>query len=195
MRWLKTKVHKSPGWVRSRRPAPAFLAMVAILMGCLPLFSQTTTGVIAGGVYDQSGGAIVGATVTVTDVARGLSRTLTTTSAGQYVADAQLPGTYTVTAVAMGFQTAQHLNVTLEVDQTVRVDMTLQPGSQTQTVTVTSVVPQIDTTNAVLGGTVTNNLVSNLPINGRNFVKLLTVRPGSVVLFGGTNATTYCCIP
>jgi len=69
--------------------------------------------------------------------------------------------------------------------------MTLQPGAQTQTVTVTSAVPQIDTTNAVLGGTVTNNLVSNLPINGRNFVKLLTVRPGSVVLFGGTNATTY----
>jgi Carboxypeptidase regulatory-like domain len=184
MKRLTRKVHEAPAWVCSQKLALAVVAMVAILLGCLPVFSQTSTGIIAGGVYDQSGGAIVGATVTVTDVARGLSRTLTTTNSGQYVASNELPGAYTVKATAKGFQAQQQANIQVQVGETVRVDLKLQAGSQTQTVTVTSAAPQINTTNSTLGGAVSGNLISTLPVNGRNYVRLLALRAGSIQELG-----------
>ncbi len=113
---------------------------------------------------DQSGGAIAGATVTVTDVARGISRALTTDGAGQYIANDLTPGTFTVRAEAKGFQALEHSNVLVEVGQTVRVDLVVQPGEQTQTVTVTGEVPAIDTTDAILGGTVSNQSINALPL-------------------------------
>src|SRR5882724_827108 len=73
------------------------MALAAVLF-CAPLFSQTSQGTIQGAVLDQTGGSVAGAKVTVTDVARGITRVLTTDSAGQYVANALNPGTYTVRA-------------------------------------------------------------------------------------------------
>ena len=81
---------------------------LAFCLICVPLFSQTTQGTIQGTVFDQSGGAIAGGMVTVIDVARGVSRTLTADSAGEYVATNLTPGTYTVRAEAKGFQTQEH---------------------------------------------------------------------------------------
>ncbi len=85
--------------------------------------------------------------MTIIDVARGTTRTLTTGAAGEFTAPSLLSGTYTVRAAAKGFQTVEHTNVLLEVAQDVRVDLTLSPGEQTQTVTVTAEAPAIDTTN------------------------------------------------
>ena len=154
------------------------------LLMCLPLFSQGNQGTIEGSVFDQSGGAIAGATVTVTDVARGVTRTLTTDTAGAYVASNVTPGTYTVRAQAAGFQSLEHSNVAVEVGQNIRVDVVLPPGAQNQTVTVTSEVPAIDTTDATLGGTVNNQEINALPLNGRNFQRLLGLRPGVVAAVG-----------
>ena len=123
---------------------------------CLPLFSQTSQGTIQGGVFDQTGGAVAGAMVSVIDVARGVTRTLTTDGAGQYVATDLTPGTYTVRAEAKGFRTVEHSGVLVEVGQNIRVDLVVQPGEQTQTITVTGEIPAIDTTDATLGGTVSN---------------------------------------
>ena len=72
----------------------------------------------------------------MSDVNRGVSRTLTTDQAGQYVAPDLLPGTYSVRAEASGFKAAEHSGLLLEVGKDVRVDLTLQPGEQSQTVTV-----------------------------------------------------------
>jgi len=155
-----------------------FGVAVAVLLLCLPVFPQGSQGTIQGGVFDQTGGAVAGATVTIVDPARGLSRPLTTDSAGAYVAQNVTPGTYTVRAEAKGFQTVEHANVLVEVGTNVRVDLTLQPGAQTQTVTVTSEAPAIDTTDATLGGTVSNASINALPLNGRNFERLLQLRPG-----------------
>src|SRR5207302_7664997 len=115
--------------------APLLTASIASLIICVPLFSQGNQGSIQGGVFDQSGGAIGGATVTVVDVARGVARALVADDAGQYVAVSLNPGTYTVRAEAKGFRTVEHSGVLLEVGQTIRVDMVLQPGEQTQTIT------------------------------------------------------------
>ena len=173
---------------RNRNAARILVAMTTLFLVCLPALSQTSQGTIQGGVFDQSGGAIAGAMVTVTDVARGVTRSLVADDAGQYVASSLNPGTYTVRAEAKGFQAEEHSGVLVEVGQTIRVDLVLQPGEQTQTVTVSGEVPAIDTTDATLGGTVSNLEINALPLNGRNFERLLQLRPGIVTSVGGGSA-------
>jgi Carboxypeptidase regulatory-like domain/TonB dependent receptor len=162
-----------------------FAAALCALLGCLPAFSQGSAGRILGSVTDQSGGVIANATVTVTDVQRGVSRTLTTDQTGEYLAPDLLPGSYAVRAVAMGFKTVERTGLQLEVKQDIRVDLTLQPGDQAQTVTVTEEAPQIETTNATLGGTLSNETINDLPLNGRNYQNLLVLRPGMMIYPGG----------
>ncbi|PYU33739.1 MAG: hypothetical protein DMG31_08115 [Acidobacteria bacterium] len=173
-------------WRNAKKFSPVLTATVIMLpLLCLPAFSQNSQGGIQGGVFDQTGGAIAGATVTLIDVARGVNRVLISDSAGQYVANNLNPGTYTVRAEAKGFRTEEHSGVLVEVGQNIRVDLVVQPGEQTQTVTVTGEVPAIDTTDATLGGTISNQTVNALPLNGRNFERLLQLRPGVVTSVGG----------
>jgi len=153
------------------------------------VFSQANQGTIQGSVFDQTGGVVAGATVTIIDVARGISRALTTDSAGLYVAPNLIPGTYTVRAEAKGFRTVEHSGVVLEVGQSVRTDLVVQPGEQTQTITVTGEAPAIDTTDTTLGGTIDQQELATLPMNGRNFKNLLSVRPGVTGYVGGGEDT------
>ncbi len=149
--------------VDSRGAMLALTAALCALLLCVPAFPQSGVGTIQGAVFDQTGGAIAGATVTVIDTARGISRPYVTDSAGQYVALNLIPGSYTVRGESKGFQTVEHANVIVEVGKNIRVDLTLQPGAQTQTVTVTSEAPAVDTTDATLGGTVENSVMTALP--------------------------------
>ena len=121
----------------TRRVLQLLGATVALFLISLSGFSQASQGTVQGAVFDQTGGVIPGAMVTVIDVARGVTRPLTTDNAGQYIAVNVTPGTYTVRAEAKGFRATEHNGVLVEVGQTIRVDLTLQPGEQTQTVTVT----------------------------------------------------------
>ncbi len=177
--------------VHSRGAVLAVVAVLSAVLLCIPAFSQSGAGTIQGTVFDQTGAAIAGATVTVVDSARGISRPLTSDSAGQYVALDLTPGSYTVRGEFKGFQVVEHANVVVEVGKTIRVDLTLQPGAQTQTVTVTSEAPAVDTTDATLGGTVSNAVMTSLPLNGRNFQRLLELRPGVVQSsIGGSSGTS-----
>ena len=162
----------------------------ALLLICQPAFSQLNLGRIFGDVTDQSGGVIAGATVTVLDVARGVSRTLATDSAGEYSAPSLVPSTYTIRAEFKGFKTLQRQNVLVGVGQDLRLDLTLQPGDQAQTVTVSEAMPIIDTTNAVISATLETEAISELPINGRLYTKLLDFQPGLSGAPGG-NSPTY----
>ena len=185
---LLGEVIMTKGWVLgtsviqsvAKKAAYALVLSIAVLSLCVPMFSQGAQATIQGAVFDQSGGAVAGATVSVVDVERGVTRTLITSSAGEYVATSLTPGTYTVRGEAKGFRTVEHSGVRAEVGQTIRVDLVVQPGEQTQTITVTGEVPDIDTTSATLGGTVSNNTILTLPLNGRNFFRLLQLRPGVV---------------
>lgn len=151
---------------------------LGVLLLCLPAFSQLNLGSISGTVTDTSGAVIAGATVTVTDVERGVSRTLTTDTAGQYSAPSLTPGSYSVRAEFAGFQTLNRTGITVGVGQAVRVDLSIQPGAQTQTVTVTEAVPLINTTNEVLSSTVESDQLTELPINGKLYTKVLDFQPG-----------------
>jgi len=162
---------------------------LAVLLLSLSAFSQGDAGRILGSVIDSNGGAIAGATVIVTDVQRGTTRTLTTDDTGSYNAPNLIPGTFKVRAEFTGFSITERQNIILEVGQEIRVDLTLQPGQQTQTITVTESIPVVNTTNAELGGTLNSDIVNNLPMNGRNFANLLQLRPGVTIYPGGSGWT------
>src|SRR5690348_11551023 len=167
--------------LRAQRLTRFLTAAVLTLLFSLPVFGQANFGRVLGAVTDQTGGALVGATVIVTDTQRGISRTLTTDSSGQYVAPNLLPGTYSVRAEAKGFKTATQSKILLEVGKDARIDMSLQPGEATQEITIVGEAPLVETTNATLGGTVSNETINDLPLNGRDFINLLSLRPGMEV--------------
>jgi hypothetical protein len=121
----------------------------------------------------------------VIDTERGVTRNLITDDAGEYNAPTLIPSTYTVRVEAKGFRKLERQNVVLEVGKEVRVDLTPQPGEQAQTVTVTEQLPLVETTNATLGGTLNNADINDMPLNGRNYQNLLSLRPGVVAQPGG----------
>jgi Carboxypeptidase regulatory-like domain/TonB dependent receptor len=161
-----------------------------LVVATLSLLAQTTNGRILGTVHDQSGAAVASATVTVTDVQRGATRKLTTDGSGNFVASALPPSIYTVRAEANGFKAVEHQNVQLEVAQNVSLDFSLSPGTVQQQVVVTSEVPMVNTSSATLGGTLSNEEINNLPLNGRNYENLLQLRPGVMRYPGGGFSTT-----
>jgi len=173
----------SIGWCESA--IRLLVVTMGVILLCVPAFSQGTNGRILGSVTDQSGGVVAGATVTVADTARGITRTLTTDDAGEYNAPNLTPGTYTVTADAKGFKKLERQNILIEVGKEVRVDMTVQPGEQEQTVTVNESAPLVETSNATLGGTINNADINDMPLNGRNYQNLMSLRPGVVLQPGG----------
>src|ERR1700678_3396228 len=122
--------------------------VLGILLLCLPAFSQSSMGRILGDVRDQSDASIVGATVVITDVQRGVSRTLVTDNDGEYLAPDLDPGMYTITVTNAGFKRFERTNVQVEVATDVRIDIVMQTGDSAQTVVVDEEAPMLDTTSS-----------------------------------------------
>jgi len=175
----------SLGWVGRAKIARVLVMVGLVLFAAGSACPQGSTGRILGTVTDESGGNVAGAIVTITDVARGVSQTLTTDSDGEYVASSVVPGTYIVRAEYKGFKTFERKNILIEVGKDVRIDAVLQTGATTDTITITEEVPMVDTTSTTLGGTISNEIINELPLNGRNYQNLLTLRPGTSVYPGG----------
>jgi hypothetical protein len=168
------------------RKSFGLLALIsAVLLLSLPAFPQGNTGRILGTVTDKSGGYVAGAPVAVTDVARGVTQNLITDSDGAYVALNLVAGNYTVRVEVKGFKVFERRNIQIEVGKDLRVDVVLQPGSTTETITITEEVPMVDTTSTTLGGTISNMTINEIPLNGRNYQNLLTLRPGTTIYPGG----------
>jgi hypothetical protein len=167
------------------------LGMVCLILAlAVPLISQTTSGRILGSVSDQSGAAVAGAAVVITDVQHGTTRAVATDASGTYAAPELQPGTYKVRAEAKGFKTVERVNIVVEVAQDVRVDISLPAGQVSETVIVTDEVPLVNTTSSTLGGTLSNAEINDLPLNGRNYENLLQLRPGVERYPGGGFSTT-----
>lgn len=147
--------------------------------------AQTQEGRILGTVTDQSGGSVKGAHVTITNVETGVTRALDTNEAGDYVAPNLPPGAYKVVVEATGFKKLERGGIRLEVAKDARLDLTLQPGSVSETVQVTEQLPLVETTNDTLGGTFANKSINDLPLNGRDFQNLVVLRPGVQRSTGG----------
>src|SRR4029077_1858477 len=119
-----------------------FVTFTLLLFSASAL-AQSTAGRILGTVTDQSGAAVAGATLVVTDVERGSSRTLTTDDSGAYAAPDLQPGTYRIHVEAKGFKSVERPTVPIEVATDVRADFALQPGQVTETVTINEDVPLV----------------------------------------------------
>jgi hypothetical protein len=171
---------------RARKAICVLGVFVGVLLFSVALFSQGSSGRLLGAVTDQTGGVVSGATVTIVDKDRGVARTLTTDDAGEYNAPNLIPATYIIRVEANGFKRLERQNVVLEVNKEVRVDLTVQPGEQTQSVTVTEAIPLVETSNATLGGTLSNDQLIDIPLNGRNYQNLLSLRPGVMTQPGGS---------
>src|SRR5712664_1535485 len=182
-------VIKSAVRSNTKKVLHALGATLGMLLLCVSAFSQGSSGHIVGTVTDANGGAVTGATVTILDTQRGTSRPLTTDESGAYNAPNLTPGAYKVRVEFKGFKTTERQNIMLEVGQELRVDLSLQPGEQAQTITVTEQVPLVETTNAELGGTLQNEVINDLPLNGRNFENLLDLRPGVTKYVGNSGWT------
>ena len=149
------------------------------------LVSAQTSGTISGTVTDQSGSAVPGATVTITNTGTGVvARTLTTGPNGIYVAEALPVGTYQVSVAASGFQTAVSSNLTLNVADRLGVDFTLKLGKTSQKVEVTGAAPQVQTQSGAISDTVSTQQLSQLPILDRNFMELQATVPGAIKVAG-----------
>jgi hypothetical protein len=179
-------------WRRGFAPFALWSIAVLLLVVLAPAFSQTTTGRIAGMVRDQSGAALPGATVTVTDVERGATRTVTVDEAGGYGVSNLTPGTYTMCVEAPGFNAVERPKVHVEVASDLNIDLVLSaaPDEAQETVVVAGDVPLVHAMSSTLGGTLSNQEINALPLNGRNYENLLQLRPGVVRYPGGGFSTT-----
>ena len=143
------------------------------------LFAQVDRGSIIGLVTDPAGARVSGARVTVTNLDANQPVSLTTDENGQYAANLLRIGRYSVTVEKPGFQKAVQASVDVGVNQTARVDIALQIGSATESVQVTTAAPLLQTEASSLGTIETERRISELPLNGRNFIQLAYLGPGA----------------
>ena len=160
-----------------------FAATLAFFLIALPvsLRSQELQGTISGTVTDATGALIPNAAVTIVQHGgTSAPRSIKSNARGNYTATNLPAGTYTITVSAPGFQNFKANNVTLFVAQSRSVDVTLQPGSVSQTVTVEENTETVDTTSSNIEGTISGTQIRELQLNNRNFEQLVTLQPGVV---------------
>ncbi len=149
----------------------------------LPAFSQTF-GEIAGEVRDSSGGAIPGVQVTATNIETNLTRSVVTNDAGVYSFPALVPGHYTVRAEKSGFKSVKSTDIELQVQQSARIDVTLPVGQVSDSVEVSASAAVLNTEDATIGTVIENKRIVELPLNGRNYLQLVSLAPNVSYGFG-----------
>src|SRR6266853_1853786 len=157
----------------------ALMFVALIVLAATPGRAQTFRGTILGTVTDATGGVVPGATVTVRNINTGLLRTTETQADGSYRVPELPIGTYDVSVEKTGFQTSATNGVKVDVAAERRVDAALKPGEVKEQISVSGEeLVEIETTNDTLGGTLTQESVKDLPINGRDYNKLIYLNPG-----------------
>ena len=176
-------------WASLRRSFIAAFVFVLFFGGTLALAQSGTTS-LRGTVLDKSGAAIVGAQVTLSSESQGLHRDTMTTNTGAYEFTTLTPGTYTLTVEMNGFRKYEHGNLELLVNAPATENVTLQIGSNTETVEVSAQAAAINTTDASLGVAFNNQQVKELPMESRNVPDLLTLQAGVVYIGNNPNIDT-----
>src|SRR5215831_11661694 len=162
-----------------RRPNCGVSSIALVLLLSSPaLRAQAVSGTILGTVQDSSGAAVPGASVTIVNSETGLTRSVTSDSAGEYNVPSLPPGIYNVSGEMKGFKKVSIAGVRLNVDQKARVDLKLDVGDITESVQVQAAVPLVQADSSELGATVNETQVKELPLNGRDFVQLTRLIPG-----------------
>lgn len=167
--------------VRAMRIARIVLGLsFAVLLLCWPVAAQTTSN-IEGTVKDPNGAVIAGAQVKAASASLAVERTTTSDQNGFYRLAALQAGTYAVTVSARAFANSSFPSVELTVNRTVTLDVQLEVGKVTEQINVTAEAVLIDSTTAATGETVTAQQIREMPVNGRNYLDLMQLVPGTVV--------------
>src|SRR5437879_3905075 len=162
---------------------------LVVITNASVLIAQVDRGSIVGVINDPSGANVSGAEVIIRNLATDQSISVTTDSTGAYAANLLRIGSYSVTVEKQGFKRAVKPNVDVGVNQVVRVDLNLQVGGANEVVEVTGVVPLLQTETSSLGTLETEKRISDLPLNGRNFIQLAYLGPGANSGMTGSNVS------
>jgi hypothetical protein len=169
-----------------------YLALVAVFtLTLVPVSAQSTGGRILGRVSDSTGAVVTGVQVTLINDANGVSRNTKTDQSGDYTFVEVVPGNYRMEYTLQGFKKNVRANVTLEINQVLTLNATLQPGATQETVEVSSEAPLVDTTSTQLGAVVDDRTVSELPLNARDTYQFLQLQPGVMSTTGTGNQIAY----
>jgi outer membrane receptor protein involved in Fe transport len=166
---------------RSTKTAASFLAFVTVCFS--PWLSaiakaQVAGATLSGTVTDQSGGVIPQATISAKNIATGIERVSTASTAGFYSVPNLLPGVYDVKVTAQGFSTQIKTGLNLTVGEQQELDFTLQVGKTSQTVVVTTEAPNVELASSSISAVINSTTVRELPLNGRSWTDLATLQPG-----------------
>jgi hypothetical protein len=167
----------------------AFAVLVTLSFLSANLHAQNTASVV-GTVHDTTGALVVGAHITISNVDTGFTRTVTTGSDGLYTITALPIGRYTLSTAQNGFKKAEVPPFALQVGQQARIDLALEAGGSTETVTVTDAAPLIQTETASVGQVVAVQQVVGLPLNSLHVAQLIGLTPGAIAspLVGSVNS-------
>ena len=164
---------------------PSILACALVL--AVPSFGQRQTASIAGSVTDGSGAPVPGAKVAVRNLATSIARETNSNNDGFYTVTALPAGRYSVTVSKEGFSTFGIPEIALQVDQNASANAQLQVGAVTETINVVGQAAAVDTRTATLNTVITNQMMTDLPLNGRNVLQLLRITPGTLSTSGTFN--------
>src|SRR5260370_28635662 len=153
--------------------------LVTLALACAPTGWAQATGSFSGTVLDKSGSVISGASVKATSQATGVSREAKTDDAGHYLIPLLPVGIYTLRVEFQAFQTVETKDLRLQVDEARELNFTLSPSAVSTQVEVSANAVAVETTNPSLGQVITSEQVTQLPLNGRDFVQLATLTPGT----------------
>jgi len=157
-----------------------FLLLVcAIALSVSPALYGQAAGSFSGTVTDKSGSAIAGATVTATSQGTGVSRQAKTDETGHYLIPLLPASIFTVRVEFQGFQSAENKDVRLQVEESRELNFALSPSTVSSTVEVSATAVTVETSNPSLGQVINAQQVTQLPLNGRDFVQLATLTPGA----------------
>ena len=157
------------------------LIRFSILLGLIGLGAYgQTTATLGGQVSDASGAAVPGAGIVLTNADTGVRREAITNAEGLYQFPLLQPGTYNLAVQKQGFKQVTQEGIRLEVNQAARIDLSMQIGAVSETVEVTGSAPLLQSSSSSLGHVIESKALSDLPLNGRNFVQLAILGPGVV---------------
>jgi hypothetical protein len=165
-------------YISYRNARAVSIAFLVILFAAIVSHAQTPAASISGIVSDPSGFVVPGVKVTVTDAERGVPFKTQTNQSGVYFVKDLIPSTYRITAEASGFRNYVLASFPLAATQAAILNMTLQLGTASESVEVTSQVQMVEPSNATLGGLINNAQLADLPLVGRNVLPLMALVPG-----------------
>src|SRR5580704_5151713 len=168
------------GLLKLRLLSMAVLLATVLLWSSTPVAGQAVNATLLGTVTDSSGAPVSGAKMTITETNTAIGRTTLTNESGNYVLPDLPPGTYKVTAELAGFKRESRADIDVIVNTTQRVDLILQPGNISETITVSVETPILQTERADTGRKLETVLTENVPLGtNRNFQNLLNIVPGT----------------